>query len=936
MEKSFILNQRSSQHRFGPEFWCENQAKESPQASFHVQAWHPTDISNSTLKLVRRIEISMKDEKKIGRYIIQGLLGEGAMGSVFRGYDPNLERSVAIKTMRTGNITDPDDYREFKERFFLESRVYARLNHPHIVNVFDCGIDEKEPFLVMEYVEGKPLQNHVRDQGEIRYQHSIDILRHIASGLDYAHGQGVIHRDIKPGNILVDAQNRPKILDFGLAKLGDSNLTQTGLFLGTPNYSSPEQIISGRVDHRSDLYSFSTLAYEMITNRLPFEASSLHAILYQIANEPPKIALEPFEELIDVKGLAKVFHQAFDKNPASRFQSAAAFVDALAPLLEPLKNVRCLVGTPESGTQDREKPNRPPPIPAKMRANTKPEMAAISLKQSPASDVTTQRRALIESARKQFQAAFRTRNISSIRYCLAELKNLGADSVVEEKAVAELEAVLDAQQAANREKLRQKHVEKAREEFRLALEAQNLSSSRYCLLELKKLGVDTQKEAESLEKLEGEMKRKDAERIAQKQAEERRKRTVAKLKAEFQSALSLKDIPFCEKLLHNLKDEGSKVTAEASALTKLKNQLAQEEEQRREWVRKTRQGFQRALAMKDTSACKRILLELQNLLKVDVGAEAAALSHLEADLRREEAAALSQQLVDQAQAGFELAFQQKDLKNCRRIFREFMGLGVQTPARSKELSQMKAQLESLEAEQLKQNMVLHMREKFRDALKRKSVEGCRYYTQELQQLGVKTEEEDKAFKRMRRELEGDSDSFSTGKTVTRAVAGFQEAFGRGDLERCNQYLSELEHFGVDVSGERKSLQILILKNGTSDKLRQDIVRRARTEFQDGLRLRQLDHCRYQLKILSECNAAIETERRQFEMLELEMRQADKPGRALMNEEKLKLRMIEQFRFEFMRSYQSGQIDNCHYYLHELEQLGARVESEREAIKIFDT
>jgi len=877
----------------------------------------------------------MKDEKKIARYLIRGLLGEGAMGSVFKGYDPNLERIVAIKTMRTGNISDPQDYEEFKERFFLESRVYAKLNHPNIVNVFDCGIDEKEPFLVMEFINGNPLQNYIRDQGEARYQTCTDILSQIASGLDYAHRQGVIHRDIKPGNILVDDNDRAKIVDFGLAKLNDSNLTQTGLFLGTPNYSSPEQVISGRVDYRSDLYSFSTVAYELITNRLPFEAGSLHAILYQIANEAPKIALEPFQGILDIKALAKVFARAFAKKPEDRFQTASDFIKAIKPLLRPLKKVRCLIANEQAVVaESSEPPSKPPPIPV-TPAKANHSGAAISLRHQAPGDVTTHRRALIESARNQFQAAFRTRNLSSIRYCLAELRSMGADVVVEEKAVAELEAILDAQQAADRERQRHQTVEKARREFRVALEANNLPSSRYCLVELNKLGVNTDAESHQLAQLEKKSQKRDEERKAKKEAEKRRERTVAKLKAEFQVALNRKDIPFCEKLLHHLENEGQKVKAEKTALNHLKDRLAREEDQRRQWIRKTRQSFQRSLAMRDVEGCQRVLLELKNLLKVNVGAETAALSHLEADIRREEAAELSRHLINEAQAGFAHALQQKDLKACRRIFREFIELEGDDPERKDDIATMKTQLESLEAAQLKLNMVQNTRQKFRDALKRKNPENCKYYLRELSQLGVNIEEEQKALSHLKKELDGNTDSFSTGKNVTRAVAGFQEALEAGDLGRCNQFLSELERFGVEVKNERKSLQGLIRREGTSDKLRQDMIRSAKRGFMEGLELRQVDHCRYQLKILKECGAEIDQEKRQFDLLRREVSASPKVNEEPPDEEKLKQRMIEQFRFEFVRAYQAGQIDNCRYYVHELEQLGAKVASEKQALEVFD-
>jgi len=277
----------------------------------------------------------MSDTKKIGRYEVERLLGEGAMGHVYKAIDPFIKRAVAIKTVKIDKSLDERDIKEFQERFTLEAQISGHLNHPNIVAVFDVGEQDGVPYIAMEYVEGKTLNDLVRKRPRPSTTALIKVLLQIAGALDFAHGKGVIHRDLKPSNVMVMEDGVAKIMDFGIAKMSGSNLTQTGIFLGTPSYSSPEQIKEGQVDARSDIFSFAILAHEVLTGHLPFPGQSINAILYKIANEPPQLAPNLKSLGVDEGVWRKAFIRALNKNPNQRFQKAADFVNALVGGLSP-------------------------------------------------------------------------------------------------------------------------------------------------------------------------------------------------------------------------------------------------------------------------------------------------------------------------------------------------------------------------------------------------------------------------------------------------------------------------------------------------------------------------------------------------------------------------------------------------------------------------
>ena len=232
------------------------------------------------------------DSRKIthfGRYEVLAELGRGAMGLVYKGRDPQIDRLVAIKTISLLN-QGSDEELEYRKRFFLEARAAGRLSHPGIVTIYDVGEDAstRTPYIVMEYVSGEPLNNILSERhGKVPLKTALQLVQDLAEALDYAHAQGVVHRDIKPANIMVTEEGHAKITDFGIAKLNLALLTVPGHVLGTPAYMSPEQLEGQELDGRSDLFSLGVILYAMITGHRPFQGNSATTVCFKVANREP-------------------------------------------------------------------------------------------------------------------------------------------------------------------------------------------------------------------------------------------------------------------------------------------------------------------------------------------------------------------------------------------------------------------------------------------------------------------------------------------------------------------------------------------------------------------------------------------------------------------------------------------------------------------------
>ncbi|WP_030559561.1 protein kinase domain-containing protein [Streptomyces aureocirculatus] len=267
-----------------------------------------------------------------GRYQLRDLLGEGGMASVHLAYDTVLDRQVAIKTLHT----ELGREQSFRERFRREAQAVAKLTHTNIVSVFDTGEDDLDgatmPYIVMEYVEGKPLGSvldaAVRQQGAMPTDQALKITADVLAALEISHEMGLVHRDIKPGNVMMTKRNVVKVMDFGIARAmqsGVTSMTQTGMVVGTPQYLSPEQALGRGVDARSDLYSVGIMLFQLTTGRLPFEADSPLAIAYAHVQEEP-VAPSSINRSLP-PAVDALVARALKKNPNERFPTAEAMRD---------------------------------------------------------------------------------------------------------------------------------------------------------------------------------------------------------------------------------------------------------------------------------------------------------------------------------------------------------------------------------------------------------------------------------------------------------------------------------------------------------------------------------------------------------------------------------------------------------------------------------
>jgi len=276
------------------------------------------------------------EKPMLGRYQVEKELGQGAMGIVYLGKDPKINRSVAIKTMALSNEFEGSELEEVKERFFREAESAGRLNHAGIVSIYDAGEESDLAYIAMELLKGYDLDEHIKTDSLLPLAQVLRIGIECAEALDYAHQQKVVHRDIKPSNIMYDPDTGSvKITDFGIARITDSSKTRTGTVLGTPNYMSPEQCMGKKVDGRADLFSLGVVLYQLSTGALPFKGESMATLMYAIVNEPP-IDIRTVKPDIPTT-VRKVIHNAIGKKPDKRYQTGKKLAAHLRVCLERLE-----------------------------------------------------------------------------------------------------------------------------------------------------------------------------------------------------------------------------------------------------------------------------------------------------------------------------------------------------------------------------------------------------------------------------------------------------------------------------------------------------------------------------------------------------------------------------------------------------------------------
>ncbi|MFZ4622896.1 MAG: serine/threonine-protein kinase, partial [Rhodoferax sp.] len=269
----------------------------------------------------------MAHPEQLGKYTIKTLLGEGAMGVVYKAFDPGIGRLVAIKTIRRALSQDRHAETSLADRFRNEARAVGRLTHPGIVAIYELGQDGDNAFIAMEYVEGRDLSQILTATPILPEPDVQQVMCQLLAALECAHQQGVWHRDIKPANLIISTAGQLKVTDFGIARIESAALTQVSSTIGTPGYMAPEQYTGDRIDHRVDIFASGVLLYRMLSGQAPFTGSP-EAVMYGImAREPAPLAQFAAADIASF--YAPIIARAMAKDPAQRFPTAAAFREAL-------------------------------------------------------------------------------------------------------------------------------------------------------------------------------------------------------------------------------------------------------------------------------------------------------------------------------------------------------------------------------------------------------------------------------------------------------------------------------------------------------------------------------------------------------------------------------------------------------------------------------
>ena len=268
----------------------------------------------------------------IGKYQIVEKLGQGGMGLVYKALDPDIHRDVAIKTIRNDQFAEGRDAEKVLRQFMVEARAAGRLSHPHIATIYEVGRDNDTTFIAMQYIPGRSLRKTLESGKRFSPAEAVRFVLPLLGALGYAHRQGIVHRDVKPDNILIDSEGRPVLVDFGIATIESANITKTRMTSATPAYMSPELICEGEVDHRTDLFSLGIILFELIAGRRPFSGDNIPSLLNRIVNEEPG-RFDP-KSSRPPEGLEAVIRKALAKTPADRYATAEEMAEALEATLK--------------------------------------------------------------------------------------------------------------------------------------------------------------------------------------------------------------------------------------------------------------------------------------------------------------------------------------------------------------------------------------------------------------------------------------------------------------------------------------------------------------------------------------------------------------------------------------------------------------------------
>jgi serine/threonine-protein kinase len=263
------------------------------------------------------------------------------MGIVYKGLDPKINRTVAIKTVHFDDVEEAM-LSQVKERFFREAQAAGGLNHPNILTIYDSGEEMDVAWIAMEYLSGKDLETCCKKGNLLAWSRVLEIVAKVADALDYAHKQGIVHRDIKPANITLLESGEVKVTDFGIARIVSSSQTKTGVVMGSPSYMSPEQIAGKKVDGRSDLFSLGVVLYELLTGERPFQGDSIATIMFQITSSPPPPVTNFVPKLPPI--FQRLVEKALAKDSAQRFQTGEELAKMLRALKERLDKALAQMG----------------------------------------------------------------------------------------------------------------------------------------------------------------------------------------------------------------------------------------------------------------------------------------------------------------------------------------------------------------------------------------------------------------------------------------------------------------------------------------------------------------------------------------------------------------------------------------------------------------